>query len=65
MTVDDMSEASMGQFGRMKTSRMMADNDDELHAMADLVAELGSKMTGVGGCRVCLRPLAGFGWAAV
>jgi hypothetical protein len=35
--VDDMFKAPMGQFGRMKMSRMMADNDDELHAMADLI----------------------------
>jgi hypothetical protein len=32
--VDDMYLDSMGQFGRMKMSHMLADTDDELHAMA-------------------------------
>jgi len=32
--VDDMFKYPMGQFGRMKMSHMMADTDDELHAMA-------------------------------
>ena len=35
--IDDMFKAPKGQFGCMKMSRMMADNDDELHAMADLI----------------------------
>jgi len=35
--IDDMFKAPLGQVGRMKMSRMMADNDDELHAMADLI----------------------------
>jgi len=32
--VDDMHKYPMGQFGRMKMSHMIADTDDELHAMA-------------------------------
>lgn len=35
--VDDMHKYQMGQFGRMKMSHMIADTDDELHAMADLI----------------------------
>lgn len=32
--VDDMYLYPMGQFGRMKMSHMIADTEDELHAMA-------------------------------
>ena len=32
--VDDMYRYPMGQFGRMKMSHMIADTEDELHAMA-------------------------------
>jgi hypothetical protein len=35
--VDDMCESSMGRFGRMKMSHMVADTDVELHAMADKI----------------------------
>jgi hypothetical protein len=37
VNIDDMFKAPLGQLGRVKMSRMMADNDDELHAMADLI----------------------------
>jgi len=32
--VDDMYLSPMGEFGRMKMSHLIADTDDELHAMA-------------------------------
>ena len=32
--VDDMYKYAMGQFGRMKMSHLVADTEDELHAMA-------------------------------
>ena len=32
--VDDMHKYPLGRFGRMKMSHLMADTDDELHAMA-------------------------------
>lgn len=32
--VDDMYLSPMGQFGRMKMSHLIADTDEELHAMA-------------------------------
>jgi len=35
--VDDMYKHPMGQFRRMKMSHMIADTDDELHAMADRI----------------------------
>jgi len=35
--VDDMYRFPMGRFGRLKMSHMIADTDDELHAMADRI----------------------------
>lgn len=35
--VDDMSNYPMGQFRRMKMSHMIADTEEELHAMADAI----------------------------
>lgn len=35
--VDNMFEMATGEVGRMRMSHMIADTDDELHAMADLI----------------------------
>lgn len=35
--VDDMHRYPIGQFGRLKMSHLIADTDEELHAMADRI----------------------------
>lgn len=35
--VDDMFDLPMGRYRRMKMSHMIADTEDELHAMADTI----------------------------
>lgn len=35
--VDDMFKYPMGEFRRMKMSHMMADTDEEMHAVADRI----------------------------
>lgn len=35
--VDDMCDDSLGRLGRMKMSHLIADHDDELHAMVHLI----------------------------
>lgn len=35
--VDDMYRYPMGQFGRMRMSHLIADTEEELHAMADAI----------------------------
>lgn len=35
--VDDMHKFPMGRYGRMRMSHLIADTDDEMHAMADRI----------------------------
>lgn len=35
--VDDMCDSPIGRYGRMKMSHLLADTDEELHAMADRI----------------------------
>lgn len=71
--VDDMYTVPMGQLGRMKMSHMIADNDDEIHAMAtkigiarkwyqgdhyDICLSMRSKAVALGAKEVTMRQLS-------
>lgn len=75
--VDDMHKFAMGQFGRMKMSHLMADTDDELHAMAarigvarrwfqgdhyDVAMSKRAQAIEFGAVAITLREMAAYAW---
>lgn len=75
--VDDMYRLPMGRFRRMKMSHMMADTDDDLHAMADRIGVARKWFQGdhydiaivkrklaveYGAVEITLREMAAYSW---